>query len=67
MLEEIGLKEQEDNPKESETGMWIHDKVEEPEYVSGWKILPSCTCSKCGYHANREKPVCPNCGTRMRS
>lgn len=55
MLEDIEATEKEELPEETETGEWIHDKVEDPEFVTGWKILPSCTCSKCGYHANREK------------
>ncbi len=51
--------------KETVTSKWIHDREEDPKYVGGWKILPSCTCSNCGYHANREKPVCPKCGAIM--
>ncbi|MBR2554483.1 MAG: hypothetical protein IKE94_06435 [Aeriscardovia sp.] len=67
MLENIEITEQDAKESETETGMWLHDKVEDPKYVGGWKILPSCTCSKCGYHANKEKAVCPNCGAKMRS
>ncbi len=66
MLEDNEVTEKEDLLEEPETGMWIHDKVEDPEYVTGWKILPSCTCSKCGYHTNREKTICPGCGSFMK-
>ena len=45
---------------------WIHDKEEDPSYFSGFKILPTCTCPNCGYHTNKEKPVCPHCGKRFR-
>ena len=65
MLEDMEVTEKEGLPVETETGEWIHDKEEDPEYVTGWKILPSCTCSKCGYHSNREKSVCPQCGSKM--
>ncbi len=51
--------------KEAVTAEWIHDREEAPNYVGGWKILPSCTCSNCGYHTNREKTVCPKCGAIM--
>ena len=41
---------------------WIHDRIEDPSYFGGYKILPSCVCPACGYHANKEKTVCPRCG-----
>ena len=66
MMEDNEYKEQGDQPKELKTGMWIHDKEEDPKYISGYKILPSCTCSRCGYHSNREKVICPQCGTKMK-
>ena len=44
---------------------WEHDKVEDETYMGGYKYLPSCTCSECGYHSNQEKDVCPNCGANM--
>ena len=43
---------------------WIHDEVDDPAYLNGKKYLPSCTCSNCGYHSNREKRVCPQCGLK---
>lgn len=65
MLEDVEVTVKEDLPEESGTAEWIHDREEDPEYISGWKILPSCTCSKCGYHTNREKTICPQCGSKM--
>lgn len=51
---------------EAEEGAhWIHDVVEDTNFVTGYKILPSCKCSECGYHANRPKIVCPVCGAKM--
>ncbi len=63
-----------ENAEELETGEyddievlphWIHDTVEDESYVTGYKVLPSCVCSECGYHSNSEKTVCPKCGERM--
>ena len=52
--------------EETEEGPhWIHDVEEDTNYVTGYKILPSCKCSECGYHANRPKTVCPVCGAKM--
>ncbi|MBQ6591881.1 MAG: hypothetical protein IJH98_03195 [Solobacterium sp.] len=45
---------------------WVHDQVEDPSYLAGFKILPSCTCPNCGYHTNKEKSVCPHCGRQFR-
>lgn len=68
MSEEI-LEEKETETKtetETEEGPhWIHDVVEDTNYVTGFKVLPSCKCSECGYHANRPKVVCPVCGAKM--
>lgn len=44
---------------------WIHDRREDASYMSGFVYLPSCTCSECGYHSNKEKDVCPGCGNHM--
>ncbi len=46
---------------------WIHDTREDEHSVSGIIYLRSCKCSECGYHANMEKPVCPQCGSKMNS
>lgn len=46
--------------------LWIHDITSDTKSVSGKKYLMSCTCSKCGYHANMEKPVCPQCRSKMK-
>ncbi len=56
----------EDDPIVSNNPRWIHDKVENPAYFGGIKRLPSCICSNCGFHANRERPVCPRCGAKMK-
>ncbi|MCR5373592.1 MAG: hypothetical protein K6E41_09040 [Solobacterium sp.] len=45
---------------------WVHDQAEDPSYLGGFKILPSCTCPNCGYHTNKEKKVCPHCGRQFR-
>lgn len=44
---------------------WIHDTKEDTHYINGIIYLPSCTCSECGYHSNKEKEYCPHCGTKM--
>ena len=56
----------EDDSADSNMPRWIHDKVENPAYFGGIQRLPSCVCSNCGFHANRERPVCPRCGAKMR-
>lgn len=48
------------------TPHWIHDTADDPNSVTGKKYLVSCTCSVCGYHVNMEKPVCPQCKTKMK-
>lgn len=48
------------------TAQWIHEKVPDPSYMRGYKILPSCTCSVCGGYSNSPRPVCPSCGRRMK-
>ena len=48
------------------TPHWIHDSADDPNSVTGKKYLVSCTCSECGYHANMEKPVCPQCNAKMK-
>lgn len=45
--------------------VWIHDKIPNESFIRGYMILKSCTCGICGYHANVEKDVCPNCNTVM--
>ena len=64
MLEDKDILPEEELP-DKQTATWIHDKIEDLSYFGGWKILPSCTCSKCGYHSNKEKSVCPHCGSNM--
>ena len=44
---------------------WIHHKVEEEGYVGGYKYLPTCDCSECGFTSNIEHDVCPHCGAKM--
>lgn len=44
---------------------WIHDEATDSTSVTGKKYLISCTCSECGYHANMEKPICPQCKARI--
>ena len=53
-------------PVISSNPIWIHDKVEDASYVTGYKLLRSCTCSNCGYHISSPKPVCPRCGIKMK-
>ena len=55
-----------DTSANSNKPRWIHDTVEDPSYFGGIKRLPSCVCSNCGYHTNREKPVCPGCRAKMK-
>lgn len=47
------------------TPHWVHDTKENPNYINGVMYLPSCTCSRCGYHSNKEKEICPGCGQHM--
>ena len=56
----------EDDSTDANMPRWIHDKVENSAYFGGIQRLPSCVCSNCGFHANRERPVCPRCGSKMR-
>ncbi|MBQ9328574.1 MAG: hypothetical protein IJ225_08595 [Solobacterium sp.] len=42
-------------------GSWIHTRIEDPASVTGYFILPECTCSECGYVANFERERCPHC------
>ena len=56
----------EDDSINTNMSRWIHDKVENPAYFGGIQRLPSCVCSNCGFHVNRERPVCPRCGSKMR-
>ena len=56
----------EDDSINTNMSRWIHDKVENSAYFGGIQRLPSCICSNCGFHANRERPVCPRCGSKMR-
>lgn len=68
MSEEILEEKETETETETETEEgphWIHDVVEDTNYVTGFKVLPSCKCSECGYHANRPKVVCPVCGAKM--
>ena len=44
---------------------WIHHKVEAEGYVGGYKYLPTCDCSECGFTSNIEHAVCPHCGAKM--
>ena len=48
-------------------GHWIHKTIEDASYMRGYKILPECTCSECGYEARAERPVCPSCGAVMKN
>lgn len=45
--------------------VWIHDKIANKSFISGYMILKTCTCGVCGYHSNAPKDVCPNCKTEM--
>ena len=44
---------------------WIAKKVEDKNFVSGYRYLPQCECSNCGKMVNIRKPVCPYCGAIM--
>ncbi len=50
---------------EDSSATWIHERIEDPSYMRGYKILPSCRCSACGGYSNSPRPVCPSCGRRM--
>lgn len=45
---------------------WIHDTAVDAASVTGKKYLTSCICSECGYHANLEKSICPQCRSKMK-
>ena len=34
---------------------WIHHKVEAEGYIGGYKYLPQCDCSECGFTSNVEQ------------
>lgn len=44
---------------------WIHQKIKDPNYVSGFKYAGKCTCSVCGFVAGHEHDICPKCKSRM--
>ena len=56
-----------ENKEELKKPHWIHDTADDPTSVTGKRYLVTCTCSECGYHANMEKPVCPQCKAKMKS
>ncbi len=58
-MEEVQFSEDRDNPH------WIHVKEVNQAYVRGYKILPNCRCSVCGFYSNSPKTKCPHCGTEM--
>ena len=62
MVNEVVMKNKEDLKKPH----WVHDTADDPTSVTGKRYLVTCTCSECGYHANMEKPVCPQCKVKMR-
>ena len=55
-----------ENKEELKKPHWIHDTADDPTSVTGKRYLVTCTCSECGYHANMEKPVCPQCKATMK-
>ena len=63
--------EEEDSPTftdkadDAPVGVWIHDQIDDPSYIKGYKTIRACTCSICGYHAHGEMPICYSCGSRM--
>ena len=46
-------------------GYWVHTKVRNEQSVTGYFILPECTCSMCGYVAGYERERCPHCRALM--
>ena len=52
-------------PKKRHKAYWVHDRVKSDQVVGGYYILPSCTCSKCGFRSGSEKERCPRCRTVM--
>ncbi len=44
---------------------WIQDRKESSEIKGTYDFLPSCTCSACGYHAERPIGLCPQCDAIM--
>ena len=55
-----------ENKEDLKKPHWIHDTADDPTSVTGKRYLVTCTCSECGYHANMEKPVCPQCKAKMK-
>lgn len=51
--------------EEKKHGHWIHEVEKNDSFVKGYKVLPDCVCSVCGYHSNRAKTVCPVCESIM--
>ena len=45
---------------------WIHYTQEDARFVGGKVYLRQCECSICGYVAQKELPMCPNCKTQIR-
>lgn len=44
---------------------WIHEKIEDKTYVTGYRYGRRCRCSSCGHEASFEKEICPGCGRKM--
>ena len=44
---------------------WIHEKIEDPSYVGGFRYARNCSSSNCGYEASFEKEICPRCRKKM--
>jgi len=46
-------------------GYWIHHAIKSESDISGYRFLPKCDCSNCGYTSTMEKKICPSCALIM--
>ena len=44
---------------------WIHKRMFNASYLSGYITLPACRCSNCGTPQPSERDRCPKCGAVM--
>ncbi|MBO7702964.1 MAG: hypothetical protein J6S26_00855 [Solobacterium sp.] len=44
---------------------WIHDKIRNDKYVTGYLFLPDARCSNCGQKVRSDLFRCPKCKAIM--
>ena len=52
-------------PAEPKHGKWIHESIRSGNSLTGYFLLPTCSCSECNCCVSSDSPYCPNCGAKM--